>query len=375
MRRVLVVSHRYVDPANRGKLRALAARGFEVTVAVPQRWREPVLGRTIDVSWERQHGVEVFPVKASHPGDAATYRFNGRVLHSLLRDKRPELIQVEEELSTAAARQTISAALKLGIPIILSVGTNVRRRHGLFTSWARRRVLRRVRGAFAHGAGAAELLRAEGPGLSIEVVPQLGVSVPAAPEHRPHEGLALGFVGRLVRRKGVDTLLEALAQHRASPWRLTVVGDGPEREALESLASARRLAARVRWAGSLPATQLTDVWPDLDVLVVPSRNQTEWRESVGHALAEAMAHEVAVIGTNAGVTPEVIGEAGMVVPPDDANALAAAIGRMADPAVQRQLAAAARARALKCFSDDAVAERTLEFWKRVIDETGETQRE
>ncbi|HEY6807731.1 MAG TPA: glycosyltransferase, partial [Gemmatimonadales bacterium] len=150
-------------------------------------------------------------------------------------------------------------------------------------------------------------------------------------------------------------------------WRLLVVGDGPERERLEALASARRLAARVRWVGSLPATQLSEVWPDLDVLVVPSRNQHEWRESAGHALAEAMAHEVAVIGTDAGVTPEVIGDAGIVVPPEDPDALAAAIGRMADPAVQRPLAAAARARALKAFSDDAVAERTVEFWRRVVE--------
>src|SRR2546425_3815496 len=64
--RVLVISHTYTTPANRGKLRALAARGLDVTVGVPQRWREEgVLGRTLEVAWERQNGVEVFPVPRS----------------------------------------------------------------------------------------------------------------------------------------------------------------------------------------------------------------------------------------------------------------------------------------------------------------------
>ena len=62
MRRVLVISHTYLQPTHRGKLRALAARGLEVTVAIPQRWREPWFGRPIDVAWERQGGLEVFPL-------------------------------------------------------------------------------------------------------------------------------------------------------------------------------------------------------------------------------------------------------------------------------------------------------------------------
>jgi glycosyltransferase involved in cell wall biosynthesis len=80
---------------------------------------------------------------------------------------------------------------------------------------------------------------------------------------------------------------------------------------------------------------------------------------------EAMAHEVAVLGTNVGATPEVIGDAGLVVPPDDPLALAAALRRLAAPDQRRPLAQAGRARAMRLFSDDAVAERTLEFWKEL----------
>src|SRR2546422_529106 len=95
MHRVLFLSHTYIDPATRGKLRALAARGLEVTVAVPQRWRERALGRAIETAWERQSGVEVFPVPVSRSGDPMLARFGRRALGALVRDKRPDLIQVE----------------------------------------------------------------------------------------------------------------------------------------------------------------------------------------------------------------------------------------------------------------------------------------
>src|SRR5882757_3608371 len=101
MRRVLVISHTYVQPAHRGKLRALAARGLEVTVGVPQRWREPGLGEQIESTWERQAGLEVFPIPAKAD------RYGRRALKALLRDKRPDLVQIEEEPASAAALQVI----------------------------------------------------------------------------------------------------------------------------------------------------------------------------------------------------------------------------------------------------------------------------
>src|SRR6266516_551963 len=119
MHRVLIISHTYIPPSNRGKLRALAARGLEVTVGVPQRWRDLVLGRTLEIAWERQNGVEVFPLPARHSGDAATLRFRGRALHALLRDKRPDLVQVEEEPTAPAARQVVRAARQLSLPAVL----------------------------------------------------------------------------------------------------------------------------------------------------------------------------------------------------------------------------------------------------------------
>ena len=346
MHRVLVISHTYIPPSNRGKLRALAARGLDVTVGVPQRWRETVLGHTLEVTWERQNGVEVFPLPVRHHGDPAALRFGGRALHALLRDKRPDVIQVEEEPTAPAARQVVRAARQLALPAVLFTHQNVALPLPWLAGWRRNRTLRRLRGVIAGSERAAALVRELVPGLRVGVIPQLGVHVPTEPEHTHHEGLA--------------------AENRGHRWHLTVVGDGPDRERLERLASELRLAARVRWTGALPPAEVPKLWPELDVLVLPARAVHTWAEPAAHVVAEAMAHEVAVVGTNAGATPEVIGDAGVVVPADDSLALAAALRRLAAPDQRRPLAQAGRARAMQLFSDDAVAERTLAFWKELV---------
>jgi glycosyltransferase involved in cell wall biosynthesis len=112
--------------------------------------------------------------------------------------------------------------------------------------------------------------------------------------------------------------------------------------------------------------EVAKTWPALDVFIQPSRVSDDWSEPTGHTLAEAMAHEVAVIGAASGATAEVIGDAGLVVPPDNPDALAKAIGGMADPETRWSYAEAARARAIARFSDDAVAEMNLQFWGELL---------
>ena len=368
VRRCLVVSTAYVDAGPRGKLRALAALGIEVTAAVPQRWPDPVYGRLREASWVRQGGVELFPLRVEGT-DPAEARFRRRELVTLIRDKRPDLVQIEETPGGTLATQVARAARSARIPVVFWSAANVRWPGGWSAARRRRSTLRFAHGALAGSGAARRMLLRVRSDLPVEVVPQHGVPVPPQPLHEPHEGMRIVCVGRLEQRRGLDTLLDALSARRMHEWTLTVVGDGPDRERLEALATQLRLAARIRWAGALPAEHVLTLWPRVDVLVHPPRALIDWEEPYGDVVAEAMGHEVAVVGTQSGAVPETIGDAGLVVAPDDATALAEALARLADPAEQRAFAAAARARALALFTDDAVAERTVNFWQRVLQPT------
>src|SRR5712692_3965523 len=149
MRRVLVISHTYLPPTNRGKLHALAARGLDVSVGVPERWRDRVLGSTTEVSWERQNGVEVCPLPIRLHGQADAFTFRSRGLVALLRDKRPDLVQVEEEPLTPAAQQVVRAARHFQLPTVLFTHQNVDVSLAWLARGRRRRLLRRLKGAIA----------------------------------------------------------------------------------------------------------------------------------------------------------------------------------------------------------------------------------
>ena len=174
-------------------------------------------------------------------------------------------------------------------------------------------------------------------------------SEPRAPAHGSTDGsVALLAVGSVVRRKGYDVLVAALAGLKDLPWRLTIVGDRTRSPATAAALDAdilrHGLGERIAVPGAVPDQRLAELHAGADLFVLPSRF-----EGYGMAFAEAIAHGLPVIGTTAGAIPDTVPEgAGLLVPPDDAAALAQALRRLIANASEREtLAAAARAAAAR----------------------------
>jgi L-malate glycosyltransferase len=135
----------------------------------------------------------------------------------------------------------------------------------------------------------------------------------------------IGSVGRLEWRKGHDVLLAAAERLRGRRAQVLLVGDGPLAEELGRRAAALGVASDVRFTGTLD-----DVRPALaamDVFVLPSRE-----EGMSNALMEAMAAGRPIVASDVGGNGEVLdgGQLGVLVPPDDALALADAVGALLD---------------------------------------------
>jgi glycosyltransferase involved in cell wall biosynthesis len=152
-------------------------------------------------------------------------------------------------------------------------------------------------------------------------------------------GDVLAFAGRLGVQKSLGTALEAVATTPGVT--LVIAGDGPERAALEARARELGLDGRVRFLGGIPRERVLRLFRAADASVLPSA----W-ENFPHTVVEALAVGCPVIATTVGGVPEVVrdGENGLLVPPRDASALAAAIGRFfGDAALRERLAEAAPA--------------------------------
>jgi len=363
--RAVIVSHAYIDPATRGKLKALVSLGCTLSVAVPARWSPPARGALFEASWSTDGGVRIVPIPVSgERGEDVHWR--ARELHRLLSDFRPQLVQIEAEPWTPAAATTSVRADRLHIPSTIFAWESVPRSYSFGERWRRSRTLGRARGLIGGNKLAAALLSRARPGIPVAVIPQLGLAPPPDTQRQDQGELAIGFVGRLVPEKGLDTLFRACVK-LLGRWRLTVVGSGPAQEQLEALAERLGIASRITWRGALPYDSLRDVWPVIDCFVVPSRSTPQWVEAFHPALVEAMGHGVPVIGADSGALPELIAGAGLVVPEDDVAALTAALQRLSDtPRERTRLGREARLRVMNEFVDHAIARRTMEFWQRVV---------
>ncbi len=147
------------------------------------------------------------------------------------------------------------------------------------------------------------------------------------------EPLRVVFVGRTVPEKGPDVLVDALLRLRRSDVVTTVVGTphfapgAPlTRYERDLRAAARPLGDAVRWLPFQPRNEVASLMRAADVVVVPSR----WAEPFALTVLEGMASGAAVVAARTGGIPEAAGDAGVLVPPGSADALAAALEGLAD---------------------------------------------
>jgi glycosyltransferase involved in cell wall biosynthesis len=363
--RAVIVSHLYADPANRAKLRSLAGLGVSLAVAVPDRWAAND-GRSHGTAWGDDAGVRVIPVSVrGQVAEPTRLRWNPKTLRRLLTDYRPDLLHIEEEPWTQPAAVLLRLARGLGIPSILSTAESLPGGHTLRQRFRRERNLRLARGIIGANRLALALATKRRPTVPHVILPQIGVTPPSALPRVAHSGLAIGFVGRLVPERGLDLLFRACVG-LAGKWTLTVIGTGPSQEELESLSERLGISARVSWLGPLPRPAVDEIWPRLDCVVFPARTTPRWVASASRGALHAMANGVAVIGSDSGALPEIIGDTGRIVPEEDVPALAATLQELhADRSQCEQLGAAGRRRIMEEFSDAAVAGKTLDFWRSV----------
>ncbi|HXE82298.1 MAG TPA: glycosyltransferase family 4 protein [Gemmatimonadales bacterium] len=164
-------------------------------------------------------------------------------------------------------------------------------------------------------------------------------------------GFQVLFVGRLVERKGVKHLIEAIA--RMPDARLVVIGDGPERQALEAGTRDLGLGSRVDFRGRVSDDELRATYAASDALVLPSildaRGDTE---GLGVVLLEAMSYGVPVVASDIGGITDIVehNQSGLLVPPGDSAALAQALERLSrDAALAQRLGAAGEQRVRSAF--------------------------
>lgn len=366
--RVLIVSKILVVAAYRHKLDEIAAQPeVERLVAVTGRaWQEPG-GRTVHFEpSEAPSGYEVHMEPIWLNG--SYHLFVWPRLARLMREFKPDLVHIDEEPYNLATAHATWLSRRIGAKSVFFTWQNLLRRYPPPFNWFERRVYAQSAYAIAGSTEALRVLRAKGycgPGA---VIPQFGVDPrlfspgPSGPFDPP----VIGFIGRLVEEKGILVLLDALAG-LAGEWRLHVVGSGPLELAAHRRADRLGLGGRVTWERGIPSTQVPERLRTFSLLVQPSLTRRHWKEQFGRAVMEAMACGVPVIGSASAEIPNVIGDAGLVVPEGDATALCQAIDRLlTNPELRLDLSQRGRARVVERFTHQHIAKETVAAYRTAL---------
>jgi glycosyltransferase involved in cell wall biosynthesis len=367
--RVLMISKACLVGAYQRKLEEIASfPDVALTVIVPPLWRSP--GGAI-THLERAHvtGYDLLVEPMALNGNFHLH-FYPRLARHLARI-RPHVVHIDEEPYNLATLQATWLARRYGARALFFSWQNLNRRYPFPFNVIEQYNLRHASLGIAGNHEAVAVWRAKGYTGPMSVIPQFGVDPDIfKPGKRAEagglQGLAIGCVARLTPEKGIDVLLRAAAG-LPGVWRVYVLGSGPQRRALESLAHELGLADRVVFDAPISSTQMPAYLTELDVLVLPSRTRPNWKEQFGRVLIEAMACGVPVVGSTCGEIPQVIGDAGLIFAEDDATALRDALGRLQrDDGLRRDLAARGRARVVAPFTQKQIAAETVEAYRRMM---------
>lgn len=358
--RVLMLSKACIVGIYQTKLEAIAREGVTLRVLVPPSWRDERGTQPLERAFTTGYDLKAVPIAMNGSFHTHFYPTLGREIA----DFRPDVVHIDEEPYNAATWHALWLARRAGAKTLFFSWQNIARRYPPPFAWGERWVLRHVDHAIVGTESAAQVWRQKGYTGPLSVIPQFGSDETLfKPTPRRERPFTIGFIGRLVPEKGVGVLLEAAAG-LAGDWRLRLVGGGTLRAALAARVAALGLAERVCFLGQLPSTQMPQEYAELDVLVLPSLTRPNWKEQFGRVLVEAMLCGVAVIGSDSGAIPDVIGSAGLVTPEGNVDALRAALAELqAAPALRQAWGEKGRAHALAHYTQARIAQKTVAVYQ------------
>jgi glycosyltransferase involved in cell wall biosynthesis len=345
-RRVLVVSHECVVLNQQIYAEIQRLTGWSFTLLLPAVWKDE-FGNSLEPGILPGFDAELVtaPVRMNGNIILHSYRFNFR---RFLSQRKFDLIYVNHEPYAMSTAQVCWANLQsVKLPFGFHSCQNIYKKYPIPFYWLERMVYRSSSFAFPITEAVERVLRQKGYTGEVGLCPfpfdpKLYHPLPESERQdlipRAAGEVVIGYVGRIVEQKGLQTLIEALARLPRPTWKLVVIGTGPYESRFDELVSTHGLTDRVTRFGYVAHDVTPRYLGALDILVLPSETRPNWKEQFGRVLIEAMACGTCVLGSDSGEIPTLINASGggRVFPEANPGALADVLLQVIADASQRQ---------------------------------------
>lgn len=375
--KVLICWHGAVEPAYRRLFDELVSLGVEVRLIAPSGWSEG--GRFQRYSARDTDRYDSVVLKTAFTDHMRAF-FYPNVMRIIREVKgfKPDIIHIMEEPFSFAAYEFLWIKKLAGsnARTVLFSFENIDFAQKFPFSVFQSFNLRNTDAIIVVPEESERLWKWRGFSKTIFKIP-LGVDVEIfhkTPGGKPGNTFKVGYVGRVVKEKGLETVIESLniLLKRGQYCNFYIAGNGDYKTTLSQLIKRSGIEGYVHFLGVIEQVDLPAFYSSLDTLVLPSMTTPIWKEQFGRVLPEAMACGTPVIGSSSGEIPNVIGSAGMIFPEGDAESLANCIEAiMSDAVLRRDMSEKGREKASKEFSWEAVAKRYVGLYKELLKkETG-----
>jgi glycosyltransferase involved in cell wall biosynthesis len=346
--------------------------GWDLLIVTARRWKDDY-GRWVDAQPSADLTGELLALPVGLSGNIPLHFFTRGLAHHIKRFD-PDCVYIYHEPYAVGTFQALRAAkAATSAPVGVRSAQNINKRYPLPIRLAERHVYQRSDFAVVVSDTVAQVMRDKGYQKPISVIPMpvdTTLFVPAD-AFAPPGPLRIGFVGRLVPEKGVDTALRALAALTPGSAVLTVIGDGPERANLTALAQSLGVVDAVQWRGTLDRSATAEATRHFDVMVVLSKPTSRWREQFGRVVIEAAASAVPVIVTRSGELPFLVASlgAGWTVEEDDDAGVAAILRELGqDRQALEGAGRQARQAAAERYADQTIIDQLADTFTRAVDD-------
>jgi len=304
-------------------------------------------------------------------------------LNSVIKSEKPDIVDIIEEPYSLVTAQTLFHCLCQKKPpaTVFFSAQNLQKQYPLPFRWTEQYVFKNATGSHPISEEVLDVMRNKGFSGPSTLIP-LGVNINTYNPNNKTDAITILkndfslsqkdnipivlFIGRLVEEKGYDDLIDASFQS-LEKFSLGIVGGGPDKNRIVKRLKELKTIRPTFYTGRIPHSKAATILAAADIIVVPSRTTKWWKEQFGRVIVEGQCSGAAVIGSDSGEIPKVIGDTGLIFPEGDVSALQEQIELLlSKPNLLTKFKEKGLNHSRKNYGWKAIAARTVKSYKELI---------